>query len=234
MTAPTIIQDTFPQSLTADDAFIRNGMSPIELRKLDALIEQESPERVLEIGMANGTSSVVIADALRRSCGGRLTSIDPNQSMPKPLGYESAGVRAVQRITTQHRLIEQYDYLALPQLLERGECFNCILIDGFHSFDLTLLDLYYADRLLKVGGLLICHDSSSRPVYKALCWLETNKPYNRLSPPLYTSDRSIARKIYNRLFRWTERRERRMHWQMLVAYRKQAEHHMPEHKFTDF
>ena len=64
MTAPAIIQDAFPQSRIAEDAFIRNGMSSIELWKLEALIEQESPERVLEIGMANGTSSVVIAGAL--------------------------------------------------------------------------------------------------------------------------------------------------------------------------
>ena len=126
------------------------------------------------------------------------------------------------------------DYLALPRLIEAGESFDFILVDGFHSFDLTLLDLFYADKLLTVRGLLVCHDSSSPAVYKALRWLEENKPYTRLSPPLYTSGLSIGRKAYNRLFEQKVRGERQTQWQMLVAYQKEAEHHMPEHELTDF
>lgn len=231
--APPIIQDVFPESRNKDDgdAFIRDGMSQIELAKLGALVRQERPTRILEIGMANGTSSVVITDAME---SGHLTSIDPHQTMPKPLGYEAAGVRAVAGLTTEHRLIEAFDYLCLPRLIDEGACFDFILVDGFHSFDLTLLDLFYADKLLKIGGLLVCHDSSSPPVYKALRWLEANKPYERLSPSLYTEGLPIWTKLYNRLFRRTERRERQSHWQMLVAYRKQVSHHMAEHQLTDF
>lgn len=224
----------FPQSRAADDAFIRGGMSPIELRRLGELIVQEQPSLVLEVGMAHGTSSVVIAEALLQTSGGHLTSIDPNQSLPTPIGYNGAGRQVVQRITAQHRIIEEYDFLALPHLIEQGETFDLILIDGFHSFDLTLLDLFYADKLLAVGCVLVCHDSSSPAVFKALRWLEENKPYQRLSPPLYTAEFSFARKVYNRLFRQSDRRERQTHWQMLMAYRKQAEHHMPEHTLTDF
>jgi predicted O-methyltransferase YrrM len=229
--APPIVQDVFPESRTSDDAFIRDGMSPVELSKLGALIRQERPARILEIGMANGTSSVVIADAMGT---GHLTSIDPHQTMPKPRGYESAGVRAVARLTTEHRIIEEFDYLALPHLIDEGATFDFILIDGFHSFDLTLLDLFYADKLLKVGGSLACHDSSSPPVYKALRWLEANKPYERLSPSLYTAELPIWTKLYDRLLRRAERFERQNHWQMLVAYRKQAMHDMAEHQLVDF
>jgi hypothetical protein len=38
-------------------------------------------------------------------------------------------------------------------VIEQGETFDFILIDGFHSFDLTLLDLFYADKLWAVGGV---------------------------------------------------------------------------------
>ncbi|MEO5956530.1 MAG: hypothetical protein ABIR36_12685 [Nitrospiraceae bacterium] len=55
-TSPSIIHTLFPDSRTADDAFIRDGMSPIELRKLHQLVIDERPDRVLEIGMANGTA----------------------------------------------------------------------------------------------------------------------------------------------------------------------------------
>lgn len=232
--APAILRSVFPQSRTAEHVFIRDGMSLIELRKLEELVIQEKPARVLEVGMANGTSSVVLADALLKTSGGHLTSIDPNQTMPPPIGYDSAGLKAVRRLTNQHRLIEDYDYLALPRLVEQGETFDFILVDGFHSFDLTLLDLYYADRLLTVGGLLVCHDSSSPAVYKALRWLEANKPYTRLSPPLYTGGLSVLRRLYNCVFRRRERVERQTNWQMLVAYRKPASHHMVEHHLNNF
>lgn len=233
MVPPSVVLKTFTAAQSAADAFIRDGMSPIELAGLHRLVAADQPSRVLEIGMANGTSSVVLADALR-TYGGHLTSIDPHQSMPRPLGYESAGLRAVRPLLPDHRLIQEYDFLALPALAENGERFDCILVDGFHSFDLTLLDLFYADKLLSVGGLLLCHDSSSPAVYKALCWLEANKPYTRLSPPLYTADWPLWRKLYSRVFLQAERRERRERWQMLAAYRKQAEHAMPEHALTDF
>ena len=60
--------------------------------------------------MANGTSSVVIAEALLKTTDGHLTSIDPNQNTPTPIGYNGAGVQIVQRITTHHQLIEEYDF----------------------------------------------------------------------------------------------------------------------------
>lgn len=231
--SPSVIQEVFPESHTATDAFIRDGMSPIELKKLAELIRTHHPTDVLEIGMANGTSSIVMADTLR-SWNGRLTSIDPHQTLPSPTGYESAGVHAVAKILPHHRLIEEYDYLALSRLVEAREQFDCILIDGFHSFDLTLLDLFYADKLLAPGGLLLCHDSSSPAVYKALRWLETNKPYDRLSPPLYTGSWSIGRKIAYRLLHGVERKMRQMEWHMLAAYQKQSAHTMPEHVLTEF
>jgi predicted O-methyltransferase YrrM len=232
--APQIIQDMFPQSRATSDAFIRQGMSSIELRKLRDLIMFANPTRVLEIGMAHGTSSVVMADALRRSSGGSLTSIDPNQTKPMPQGYGSVGLKAVSSLMPSHRLIEDFDHVVLPHLVEKGETFDFILVDGFHSFDLTFLDLFYADKLLQSGGLLVCHDSSSPAVHKALRWLERNKPYERLSPPLYTATASFLTKLWNRIFARQERLKRQAQWQMLVAYRKEAEHQMPEHVVTDF
>lgn len=208
-------------------------MSPIELRKLAELIAAHRPSRVLEIGMANGTSSVVMADELQKY-GGSLTSIDPHQTMPTPLGYASAGVNAVRAILPDHHLIAEYDYLALPQLVDAGERFACILVDGYHSFDLTLLDLFYADLLLEPDGLLLCHDSSSPAVYKALRWLETNKPYTRLSPMLYTAEWSVSQKIVYRLFHAADRRRLQTDWHMLAAYQKQADRPMAEHILTPF
>ena len=160
-------------------------MSSIELRKLRDLIMFAKPTRVLEIGMANGTSSIVMADALRRSSHGSLTSIDPNQTKPAPQGYGSAGLKAVSSLMPSHRLIEDFDHVVLPQLVDKGETFDFILVDGFHSFDLTFLDFFYADKLLQSGGLLVCHDSSS-PAVQRCC-----DGWNGINPTSGSRHRSI-------------------------------------------
>jgi predicted O-methyltransferase YrrM len=230
---PSIIKEAFPQSEFAQDAFIRDGMSPMELRTLGELVSQAAPARALEIGMANGTSSVVISHALFCTSQGHLTSIDPNQTIQTPLGYGAAGVNAVKRITSRHRLIEEVDYAALPHLIQEGETFDFILIDGYHSFELTFLDLFYADKLLEVGGLLLCHDSSSPAVYKALKWLEASKPYVRLSPPLWSTSMPFWKRLLERI-NIKARQERHQQWNMLAAYRKKANLPMREHELNEF
>ncbi len=233
MTTPSVITEEFPESVSTEDAFIKHGMSTIELAKLSSLIRNvPSPGRILEVGLANGTSSCVIVNAMKQ---GHLTSIDPYQTKARPQGYEGAGVARVNKLTKRHTLIEEFDYIAMAQLMKAGAQFECILIDGFHSFDLTLLDFFYADKLLVPGGLLICHDSSSLPVYKALRWLEENKPYQRLSPPLYCLEaQSFVQRVKNALLHRDDRRVRQTEWQMLVAYIKLQDHYMKEHELNQF
>ncbi len=185
--------------------------------------------------MANGTSSVMMAEAMHlEQTNGHLTSIDPYQH--KPGGYDGAGVRAVKQIPVAHLLIEDFDYIVLPKMVEaEGDAiYDVIFIDGFHSFELTFLDLYYADRLLKPGGLLLCHDCSSPAVYKALKWLERNKPYERMGPPVYSGSQSFGERIWRHLMCGRDRRERKHNWHMLAAYRKMRSHAMPEHELKCF
>jgi predicted O-methyltransferase YrrM len=233
MQAPTVIIQQFPESATTEHPFIKHGMSPIELAQLKHLIHGVlPPKRILEVGMANGTSSCVIAEAMGK---GHLTSIDPYQTAARPQGYEGAGLARVAKLTDRHTLIEEFDYLALAQLAKDGAQFECILVDGFHSFDLTLLDFFYADKLLVRGGLLLCHDSSSLPVYKALRWLETNKPYHRLSPRLYCPQaQSLSTRLANAVLHPANRRAIQTKWGMLSAYRKLEDHAMAEHRLEQF
>ena len=37
--------------------------------------------------------------------------------------------------------------------------FDFIFIDGWHTFDYTLVDMFYADRLLRIGGYLLIDDA---------------------------------------------------------------------------
>lgn len=50
--------------------------------------------------------------------------------------------------------IEQKSFLAMPRLLQAGRKFDFCFVDGMHLFDYTLIDLFYADLLVRVGGII--------------------------------------------------------------------------------
>jgi len=208
-------------------------MSPEELARLHELVANEGAANVLEVGMASGTSTVVILAALSATPRGRLTSVDPFQ-------ISTFGGSGLERVRTlgyadHHRLIEKPDYLALPELLAAGESFDLVLVDGYHSFDYTLVDIFYADLLLRTGGVLAVHDSSWPAVLKVLRFVKAHKDYRELSPaPLIRRDGFLSKalgraQIYAggphsiRLFH-----ERRMNWHTLAAYRKVSDRIAPE------
>jgi predicted O-methyltransferase YrrM len=231
-----VIERAFP-GLAASTAFTRAGMSPVELVRLHELVVRFDLRNALEIGMANGTSSLVLCEALRER-GGHLTSIDPFQGVPPPQGFGGAGVERVRALgfEVMHRLIERPDYLALPALVDEGARFDLVFIDGWHSFDYTFLDMFYADLLLKDGGILAVHDTTSPAVYRSLRFLEQHKPYDRVSAPMieYHPVRVVrAVRALGRLASgptaWEAARSRRDEWQMLSAHRKRASLQVPEY-----
>lgn len=131
--------------------------------------------RVLEIGMAYGTSSVHLADGIERAGGGELLSIDPNQYTQ----WHGIGVRLLKQ--TGHgdfsRLIEAPSWRALPELAGEGEAFDFIFVDGWHSFDHVFVDFFFCDQLLRPGGLIAFHDCGMPATAKVLRFIETHKAY---------------------------------------------------------
>jgi predicted O-methyltransferase YrrM len=224
----------------SEDAFIRDGMSVMELVRLYELVRTSGCHSALEVGMAMGTSSVVICAAILDNGGGQLTSVDPFQVSPE--GYASAGIASVRKAKLDHlhRLEERPDFIALPDLLGQGLRYGFIFIDGWHSFDYTLVDLFYADLLLKKHGTLALHDATAPPVYKAVSFLEQNKPYKRISPLIVQPTRSLVRKVARRVSAFlrpavaSAARERREKWRMLAAYQKEADLQVPEHHSVQF
>lgn len=112
--------------------------------------------KTLEVGCAFGLSSLWICQATRGRAGAHHTIIDPNQSTD----WDSAGIRNLEEDGIDYaELIESGSEFALPHLLESGMGpYDFIFIDGWHTFDHTLLDCFYATRLLRVGGILALDD----------------------------------------------------------------------------
>jgi predicted O-methyltransferase YrrM len=238
MTSDVIVRETleraFPGTVLKDQrAFTRAGMSPEELVRLHELVARQDCTNVLEIGMGSGTSSVVMLAALAGKAGARLTSVDPFQTA----NFQRSGRGRVERMGygDRHRLIEEPDYLAMPQLLSSGERFDFILVDGYHSFDYTLVDVFYADLLLRPNGILAVHDSSWPAVLKTLAFLEAHKDYTRLSPAPLVQRRGLLNKIVGRLSIYAGGpasirafNDRRRNWHTLAAYRKISDRMAPE------
>ena len=140
--------------------------------------------KVLEIGMANGMSSVAILSGLiknyqdNNSLEIKLTSIDPYEKTD----YLSNGLKNIRMIPNfneeYHELIEETDIIALPKLLEKNQKYDLIFIDGWHTFDYVLLDNFYADLLLNVNGFIINDDYCYPSIQYVHKYISSN--YNHL------------------------------------------------------
>ena len=152
-----------------------SGVQPEFAVTLHRLVADRKPRAVLEVGMAQGVSSVAIMTALDN---GRLTSIDPDETTR----WQGVGVGELSRMgfADRHRLIEDYDYLALPMLLRAGERFDIAYIDGWHTVDYTLLDLFYIDKMLEVGGVVGVNDCGFAAVDAAVRMFLTHRDYVEL------------------------------------------------------
>ncbi len=131
---------------------------------LQKIITENSYKNSIEIGCAHGVSSLFICSALV-SQNGFHSIIDPFQSTQ----WGNTGISQLQKAGFENfQLIEKGSEIALPGLLDEGASFDFAFIDGWHTFDHTLLDMFYINRLLKVGGTLVIDDASMQSVERAV------------------------------------------------------------------
>lgn len=157
---------------------LRSEVPAAYAQALYRTVRAEPVARALEVGMACGVSSLAILAGLANRAGATLTSIDPNQTRD----WRLAGRTAVERagFGIRHRLIEQPSYLALPQLVAEGATLDFVYIDGWHTVDYTLLDFFFADRLLRPGGIVAFNDCSWPAIDKVIRFMKTHRKYQEL------------------------------------------------------
>jgi predicted O-methyltransferase YrrM len=133
------------------------------------------PASTLETGMAYGLSTLFICQALQDNGAGCHIAIDPFQASE----FKSVGVLNVERAGLSHRFQLRQDAadIVLPRLCTEGRTLDFAFIDGWHLFDYTLVDFYYIDKMLKVGGHVAFDDLWLPAVRKAVWFVLRNKPY---------------------------------------------------------
>jgi predicted O-methyltransferase YrrM len=168
------------------------------------LVRQRRPSTILEVGMACGASTLVMLTALvEGGQGGRLISVDPYQATT----WQSIGVLQVRRCGLDgfHTVIQEPDYLALPDLLRYGTRLDFVYIDGWHTFDYTLLDCCYADRMLEPGGVVGFNDCKYRAVRRVISFRLSHRDDRELDVGIAPDFLHSARlwKTLRRLTGWT-------------------------------
>lgn len=160
----------------AADSFIPRD----ECELVYEMIATSGATSAVEVGMAYGVSSLCIADALRKNADSpRLVCIDPAQEW----GWHHGGVHLLRRAGYDGfvQVIEEPSQLALPRLVSAGEHFGFAFIDGWHTFDHTLIDFFFVDMLLPDGGVVVFDDVSYPAINAVVRFILANRDYELLT-----------------------------------------------------
>lgn len=136
------------------------------------LIREQGVHKTLEVGCAMGISSLYICAALEEKDNASHTIIDPMQTTD----WHSLGITQLDKAGVDYyTLLEEPSEFALPRLAESGEKYDFCFIDGWHTFDHTLIDFFYIDRMLEPGGIVAIDDITFPGIKKLMRYI-TNYP----------------------------------------------------------
>jgi predicted O-methyltransferase YrrM len=155
---------------------LHSEISVAEGAALQRLVRDIRPQVTLEIGCGYGISALYICEALAEVGGRTHIVIDPDQLTD----WKSAGLFSVERAGFGS-LLEFHgvsSHLALPRLEEAGVRVGLALIDGWHTFDYAMVDFFYVDHLLDVGGVVMLDDTAAYPAIRKLArYIATHRQY---------------------------------------------------------
>lgn len=136
-------------------------------------------ETTIETGVGCGISTLAICsalDALGRT--GEHIGIDPNQFDH----HNGCAIQLLREFALERRfrLRESPTHMACADLISAGTQVDFAFIDGWHTFDYILVDFFFLDKLLRVGGVLAIHDTVMPATKKVLEFIRTHRRYTLL------------------------------------------------------
>lgn len=147
---------------------------------LYSLVKENRFNKILQIGIRNGIDALYLNQGL----------VENNKIKDKHLdiiliekGWEKNTEKTLKELNSPYiTLYKQESYLQLPELVEEEKMYNMILIKGYHLFDSALIDFFYADKLLNIGGIVVLFDKKFESSEKLAKYIQTNFKNYKLLP----------------------------------------------------
>jgi predicted O-methyltransferase YrrM len=143
------------------------AVDPREGRFLEHIIDAVKPQVSLEIGMAYGVSTLYLCEALSRQPHPvRHIVMDPFQTQQ----WRGIGLRNV-KAAGYERMVEFYEdrsEFVLPRLLADRTQLDFAFVDGWHTFDHVMMEFFYLNKMLRVGGVIAFDDAERRGINRVI------------------------------------------------------------------
>ena len=179
--------------------------------------------------------------------GDFLIGMDPAQH---DATWRGGGLHNVQRAGFEDRYSfhEEPSQIVLPRLAAAGTRIQFAFIDGWHTFDHTLVDFFFIDRMLDVGGIIVM-DDVGYPSIRRLChFILSNREYISFDFVRYQSQtllrtrlKHAAQAVLHPLVRdnftpdaAVRAQQRMIETVQLIALRKEADDHRSFDHFVAF
>jgi len=164
---------------------LHSNVSLEEAQRLYDVVHSRSPAATIEIGFAQGISTLAIVQALC-DAGADATHhvVDPLQDTV----YEGVGLANLERAGLRERVRfhSAWPEEVVPTFPRAGFAF----IDSSHLFDFTIVDFVLIDKRLEVGGVIGFHDYWMDSIKKVVAYILTNRRY-RVHDDLARSTRPL-------------------------------------------
>lgn len=153
---------------------INSETSKGQCQFLQEIIRSKGFNRSLEIGFAYGTSTLAIVEEVTKR-NGRHTVIDKFQ-------LDTWGGRGLELVSLAGYgdnldFIGEFCYQALPRLMAAGQRFDFAYIDSTKQFDWLLVDFFYIDKMLDIGGVIVFDDVTFPGIRKLLRFISQFPDY---------------------------------------------------------
>ncbi len=240
----SVLEKIFETKMTIDRIGVNRNIddmiSRAEANVLMNMIKLSKSSVTLEVGLAHGASALVFCQALSET--GIKNSIhyaiDPNQLTT----YGSAALCAIEKAGYSDilKLCSGPSHMEIPQLIEKSIILDCAFIDGWHTFDYTLIDFFLIDKILKIGGYIAFHDGYGRAKQKVVNFILSHRKYEIDLDQMNFNDESFIKvmkffvwRIYKEpmlLFSWFHWKYQTKRTSGLIILKK-IEDYEPEYSF---
>jgi predicted O-methyltransferase YrrM len=178
-TLPDGLADFYNTGIVVDkngnERKIDSSISMAESKVLIRVVQDLNAKVTLETGVAFGGSALAICLAKNKEGIKLHYGVDPNQT--DFYGGAALALLEKEKLIDQFVLLEGPSHMMLPQLIASKVKLDFAFIDGWHTFDYTLVDFFLIDKMLRPGGMVALHDMQGLSKQKVLNYLLSHRKY---------------------------------------------------------